>query len=424
MDRRHADARRRGTLRWAASLILAIALAAATPAGAQMPTPSQTWTRAWSDNGYGVTVFLPDDAKVTPLAQNPEIAKFDLGQDIFVTMMISQMEQVMPLRAICVQATRDANFRYTPAVLLKDANEQLKLADRDALRFLMMVGEKRSQQWIFGQTLTLLRPDVVLAFQLEAPASRYDRAIELFTRLTDRVQIANDHALALRHRELLKAGDAWLKQLNPDLIQSLAHGESWHRITRDGEDVGYLRFAVRAGEQLGVTGVQMKEQIHRISEPLILDSFNEFFESDDNNAEFWSYKVTHRPMSPLTDSVVKLPAPQPADAATPTQTWTDTGLRSIDAVDDPQTGQPVRSRRTGEMIMAPQIKVTLEAPLPAGMGAIQNKGRTQRLAWRVPPIAYLSQLKAKLLPYLLDARTPALRRLAGFAATCWPVPKR
>ena len=74
-----------------------------------MPTPSQTWTRAWSDNGYGVTVFLPDDAKVTPLAQNPEIAKFDLGQDIFVTMMISQMEQVMPLRAICVQATRDAS---------------------------------------------------------------------------------------------------------------------------------------------------------------------------------------------------------------------------------------------------------------------------------------------------------------------------
>ena len=218
-----------------------------------------------------------------------------------------------PLMTADVEAaTRDANFRYTPAVLLKDANEQLKLADRDALRFLMMVGEKRSQQWIFGQTLTLLRPDVVLAFQLEAPASRYDRAIELFTRLTDRVQIANDHALALRHRELLKAGDAWLKQLNPDLIQSLAHGESWHRITRDGEDVGYLRFAVRAGEQLGVTGVQMKEQIHRISEPLILDSFNEFFESDDNNAEFWSYKVTHRPMSPLTDSVVKLPAPQPA----------------------------------------------------------------------------------------------------------------
>ena len=369
-------------------------------------------TKRWADNGYGISLMLPADATILPLGQNPQLVWFDFGDGVTVTMMLDQLSELTPLPQVSGRVLKEVTFLYSPAVGVEDPTPNPQIAGREGRRFFLLVGEQQGKRLLYGQAMALSRPDMVLAFEIKAPAQQFTEVVDLFNRLLASVEIQSTPALARVQAQRLQAGEAWLKSVAPQTLKALSDHTTWQRIQVDGEDVGYQRIMLTEDTNAalpGVEGLQLAVQSRRNGEATRLDLLGEYFLSEDQSSELWVVKMTERPRDDLigNDHVIRLPTKQPTPIMR-TQTWTDTGVRLIDVVKDPATGRDIRNPRTGQPIRISQIQVTQESPVAQPPNARETRQQTEikRFAWQVPPRGYLPQVQLHLLPYLLDIDTP------------------
>lgn len=361
----------------------------------------------WHDNGYGISIQLPEAAMVTPLARNPEMAEFTFKGNIVLTLIMDQVEEPLPLTTIFAQAIRDAMFGYSPAARVEDDTPSMPIAGRKASRYLLLIGEKPQDRWLYGHAMTLFRPDTVLSVQIKAPASEYERALELFDRFIAGIMIQDPRQRIEENRIQLDAAQQWLESLDAQTLDALADGSSWQRILHGDNDRGYRRLTLRKDQELGLNGHRLVLQSRESGTDLRLDTLQDFFLSQDLQNEVWSMKLTARRDDTINlGDAIRLP--QQA-RATPldSRTWTDTGLQSTDTVRDPMSGRIVRDR-SGNAVRLPQLKVTREVPVaqPIGREDPLKKGTVHHFNWRLPPIGYLSQTHQILLPWLLERQAP------------------
>lgn len=399
-------------LTWLTRLgFLAVAISfsvTATQAQVDSHTPQDIQVPAdlvWKDNGYGISIQLPEAATIKPLAKNPEIATFTFPGKIVLTLIIDRIDQPIPLETVFAQSIRDAMFGYSPAVRVEDDTPSMPIAGRDANRYILLVGDKPENHFLYGHAMTIYSPRTVLSVEFKAPASQYDRAMELFDRFIRAIQIQNPRERLEQHRTQLDAAQQWLDSLDGQHLDALAHGSSWQRILHGDKDRGYRRLTLRQAQELGLEGHRLVVQSRESDNRQRIDALQEFFLAEDQQHEVWSMKLTTRP-----DDTVELGQtvrmPQQAQAHQ-SRTWTDTGLQTIDTVRDPMSGRVVRDRAGGE-IRLPQLKVTREVPLaqPVGREDPLKKGKVHQFNWQVPPVGYISQTRLTLLPWLLDRQSP------------------
>lgn len=365
--------------------------------------------QVWDDNGYGIRVTLPEAAQIVPLAKDPALVRFNFAGDVAITLLVNRLDRPVPLEKILAQAVKDAMFRYSPAVGVEDDTPNMPIAGRPSARYMLLVGDQPNKRWLYGHAITLYEPGTVLSLQIEAPSSQYNRATDLYDQVIAGVQVDNLRQTDQLQVEQLKTGQAWLEGLDPQTLNALSHGSTLQRIIQDNRDVGYRKMTLRQDRELGLEGHRLLIQSRNSGPTVRVDTINTIFLAGDKENEVWSMRYTERPEARQpANGAARLPQPKPSQrAATHTRTWTDTGVRSVDAVTDPRSGRPVRNR-AGSEIRVPQIRVTREVPVAQPMGRADplKKGSVEKLAWRVPPVGYMSQVYVNLLPWLLDADTP------------------
>lgn len=367
--------------------------------------------KRWSDNGYGISLRLPHDTRVIPLATEPDIARFITPDGMELTLMLDLVDRPAGIDKMAERAVRDASLRYSPATVVKDNPGPLTLAGRDARRFFLLVGESQDRQVLFGQMLAMYDRATILALQVVVPAQNVLQRIREFEQIAESLQIVDSDEQARRRTEQLKAGEQWLKRTGPQTFAPLLDRVVWQRIAVLDQEHGYRRFGLQQDQELGLPGIRLRVQTRTKGEDVTRDTFAEFFLSDDQLNEVWSIRTTERPVKQPPANRITLPNRKNKDAEPPAQprTWADTGLRTTEIVRNPRTGDPIRDPVTKEPIIAPHIKVSRETPLylSGGEQTFSHKGDVKNRTWQVPP-AYLSQLHKFLLPYLLEPDSPPM----------------
>jgi hypothetical protein len=395
-------------------LTLGLCLPASLAVAAQPATtaPDLLKAKPWTDSTYGLSMRPPKGMQLREQSNNQAIVEFTdktaaislfvrSGGGMLAFRPVKDADQKGPDNSRWRQRTRTTespkaitreflrkrgrhqlSFLYPKARQLADDQPNLTIAGHKATKLYFLVENNAGRRWVVGQAYVILDRQRVAVAQLECDVSTWQQQKRRFEAMLKSVRITDPAKLKKRRAELIEAGHAWHTSLNADQINRVLPDEQWYRITRDGQDVGYMRMHAQRTTDGGQKGIHLTIQKRRVGEKVVYDTVGEFFLSAAGQQETWDLKTTQRPKAE-TDLAERKRLPA-AGQEPHYPTWIETGVCD--------------QKRIIITHLAPT------AVLQEG-GQAEPGQRAKKKQWPRPPKAYLSQVALRLYLPLLPHKT-------------------
>jgi len=314
----------------------------------------------WHDEAYGLSLR---PMRLAMLTEPPGDARlrFADADGTQITLFIRQTQAPVDIATIKKKTAQQTNYTYPSSLIVDDANPPDHLAKRPAGRIYFVIPDKQRGDWILGHVFVQIDPYAIADLELHCDAAAFADARKTFEMIADSIEFMNPVELDRIRTEQLEAGQAWIKSIPRERWLGELPREQWLRILEGSKDIGYMRIRMDRAEQLGMPGMRMEIRTHIEGTGSMVDTFGEFFESEDQQTEIWSNRASRR----ATSAPATLPASAPARPKA--VSVAETGLRS-DA----------------------QIDVTIE-----------TSSYIQPHQWETPTIAFLSQIDQRLIGPML-----------------------
>jgi hypothetical protein len=319
----------------------------------------------WSEQAYGMSLDAPAGSTWVQQTEDGALVKFLTPDASTLSVYIRQSETELTLEAVKKKSTGEISFRYPSAVTMQQDIEKVTVANREGLGLYLLIPDDKQGDWVFGQVYTLINPTTLAVFQINCAGSDFAMASKTFIDMIDSVGFVDPAELDRARTKRIQAGRAWLDSINTERIKSALVPEQWLRITLDSKDIGYMRIRHYDQADHVPPGTGVAIQSHTSEGANTYDTEGKFFEANDRSVEFWTITTTLR--TPQMGVSSTNAPPQPT-----TQNWRQTGLRDGNA-----------------------MEVSQETPTSI-----------DKMPWKIPPHAYLSQVNSYVLPALLPHDKP------------------
>ncbi len=215
----------------------------------------------------------------------------------------------------------------------------------------------------------------------------------LFEAVMRSMAIENPEELRKYREATLKAGQAVLEKATVKQLLAGSQGTGFFRIQAQGKDVGYMKITQGPGKQVNQPGVEVKIGSRMVVGDRIFDTESRFFMGDDGKSEAWT----------ITTSLKARPgSAKPIRPAT----WEETGVRfkqDITLVRQQPSGLE-GFVGPGDQGTAPELDDQGRLGNPQDFRRDVKQPRTvapETVAYKTPPLAYLSQAQVHMIQHLL-----------------------
>jgi len=188
-----------------------------------------------------------------------------------------------------------------------------------------------------------------------------DVARATFEAVLQTVRVADQQKLAEQRERALSRAQQWRQRLKPKQLHAALQRGIFLRMVRQDTDIGYMQVDQYTTEVDKTPGVRVDVKLRMQVETTAVRSVAHFFVADDGRSEYWSTRIERLESADPHQ-------PQPKSTA-----YVTTGIR---------TGR--------------QLQIAHDGPT----------GHTAQTL-ETPPIGYLSQVEALLLPQILPREQPA-----------------
>jgi len=251
-------------------------------------------TERWTASTYGISMRPPKDTKAIQHTADKAIVKF-AGDNTTYSFYLRHTKQDVNLKQLRDRGVQQFTFAYSKAVMLKDRTRRLKIAGRQSVKLYFLVPEEEGADWVAGQAYMLLDSTTVAVFQLQCAAEALEAKKRAFEQMLHSVRLEDPKKLTRRREQLLEAAKQWRRKIDVKQLQKTWPKEQWFRITKKGEDIGYMRRQLKPGAKaLGQRGLGLVVQKRIFSGGKVFDTQNEFFLTGDGQGELWSRRRTRR----------------------------------------------------------------------------------------------------------------------------------
>jgi hypothetical protein len=337
----------------AAALFISASLVAAPP-DALSPEP-------WEDRAYGFRVRLPEGLAIKSQTGDEYLFRAADEKGVFLlSLAVKRSNSVLTLAQVTESARKQILSVQGTSEVLSERN--VTLINRPGViihaRMPMVVA---GGEQLLSQAIVQLDAQTFAVLEGRTPFTERAKMEPLFDTVAQAMQMDDPKVVDQRRQEALTAGQDWRSRVGLKAMQDALVPEQLYRLVRGSDDVGYVRMRQGRGQREGFSGFEVEVQTRVVAENNHIDSVARFFLSDDERAEFWTITTTRRPAQSAPG--------QPAGGVT----FSETGIRTEN-----------------------EILVTTDGPTG------QRKNRLAK-----PPIGYLSQFEAMVLPQILPIDRPA-----------------
>jgi hypothetical protein len=340
---------------------------------------AQSNERYWYDHSQGITVTIPADARIVEaqLMNDPDALVRFVGPrgpgDYRITITAKNNPHGAPIENVMETAKSEVAISAIDFTIEHESIETINNLPVGLIYYRHLkrhrsvqadvIGNAAPKPWMMGQAFIARSSDTLIVVTLDVDEDGFNRGRDVFDRLLRTMSIEDVERLTERRKELVQRGIDWRGQLNYDQLLGGCVDEQLFRITQGGNDVGYLRMRQRPDEQMQFSGIRIDMQARVYKTGSTVDTQSSFFLSEELSTEFWSIRITERPLNP---------GDRTATLGSGESTYLETGLRSHN-----------------------RIEVTVE-------DAFGKKFHT----WRMPLAGYISQVEMLLLGQLATSAEP------------------
>lgn len=365
---------------------LAIILCVCSQAVAQTATAP----RVWKEYAYGLQLTVPEGVKQAwPTERgNASFSGRNCTIYLFIQPHIESQPATSPdspapgsVEALADQTWVSLGFAADERVAITEGEQ--RIADRPGIRSEFSLTNTKTQQTRFvGQALfkidrfTAACAWVITeeAFAEEARKLTDDVIAGLY--LLPPTQISDDRT------RLLENGDAFISSFNRELLKMDLPYEQTYRVSHGGKEVGGIHYLQDMAPPQRGPAIIVRRRGRTVSDTGTLDFDEEFSVSLDGKRELWQRRATDTGTVPL-------------NANRPTGAPGTPGRRPMPGNN---SGLIIHSDETGAA-SGDQLAVSR-----------QSRAKQQNPVWKLPTIAYLSQIDA----HLLLRRLPRENKEMGF----------
>jgi hypothetical protein len=339
----------------------ALAQQPAAPATAQAPGAHRLADEVWEDRAYGIRVRLPVD--VTAKSQTGDdylLRAADQHGQFTLALAVKRSNSILTLAKVADSARKQILSVQGTSDILEERNAAIMGRPGVVIHARMPLTTTGEQ--LLSQAIVQLDGQTFAVLEGRTAFGNRTNFQPVFDAVVASMEMDDPKVLDQRRQETLTAGHEWRTRVGIKALQTALLPEQLYRLVKDGQDIGYVRMRQGRGQREGFQGFEVEVQTRIVSGADNIDSLARFFLSDDDRAEFWTITTTKRPA-----------AAAPAGAAAGALTFVETGIRTDD-----------------------EILISTDGP-PG-----HKKNRLAR-----PPVGYLSQVEAALLPQILPIDRPA-----------------
>ena len=370
----------------------------------------------WSESGYGLSLRIPYGAEGVERTRNGAVLALARGDQNF-QVFIRKTSEALSLKQLLQEASASLRLAHPTLKLLRDLEPEFRVAGRPATRLTGQIarpdtpgnrGNERVREDLgLKYVFVKIDPNTYVELQVEAPASSFDSAVDIFDALIESVEFASLVKLNEERATLIDAGHHWRDHIDIDRLRKLIGKEHWLRIVEGDKDVGWASVQFKEDTEMNLPGLRILIRRHVELPQATVDTMGDYFESSDGEIEVWS---THSARRNKTEQAVGgrrvgrgANSRNGASPKRPTIQWLETGLRS---------NEQVGKRNVNSFVN--RLAVTQDPPLrqPQALwdGQASNFQQDRRnplfhgLKWEKPPRGYLSQVELQLMPFLLPLK--------------------
>jgi YD repeat-containing protein len=358
--------------RWNSRIVALVVVLSATAAVAQNNE------RYWYDHSQGITATIPADARVVDaqLLGNPDALVRFVGprgqSDYRITITVKNNPRAAPMENVMETAKSEIAISAIDFTIEHEAIEQIndlpvgllycRHLNRHRSVQADIIGNAAPKPWVMGQAFIARSADTLIVVTLDVDEDMFNRGRDVFERLIRNMSIEDVDRLSERRKELVQRGIDWRSRLDYDKLLAACIDEQLFRITQGGNDIGYLRVRQRPDEQMQFSGIRIDMQARIFKDTSTVDSQSNFFLSQELSTEFWSVRITERPLNPGNRTA----APGMGES-----TYLETGLRSHDRIEvtvEDAFGKKFHNWQTPLAGYIAQVELLLLGQLAADVG--------------------------------------------------------
>lgn len=347
---------------WAGLLVGVLLVMTLAPAA--RAASDELAAQRWKENSHGLSLRLPLGAQTLKLSSDDAILRIAHPLGYRVTLYVKQSTRDLTLDEVVTTAVQQAARSATTVRKVEDPRD-VKLGSLEG-RVFTFAAPDVTPPAVVTQVFVLLNAQKVLIVELNAQPTVYERARGVFDQVLASFDHEDPEKIIAQRKEMLAAGEKWVKSLTPQQVHQALVAEQWLRVTDSKGDIGYMRIRQSRESHLQTPGVRIDVQARLIVDNTAYDTLSNYFVSDEadpqRRQEVWSVRTTARPMQAK-------PSSRSMSQQTPQeQSWAETGLLSGGV-----------------------LSLTRESP-----------NEKKPFEWDQLPPYYISQVHALLLPALLS----------------------
>jgi|GEM_PF-5272771 len=373
-------------LKTVCTLLLALCICSQTVAQSAAAN-SSSHSRAWKEYAYGLQLTLPEGVKQTwPTKRgNASFSGRNCTIYLFIQPHVESQPATSPdspapgsVEALADQVWVSLGFAADERVMLKE--DKQRIADRPGIRSEFSLTNTKTQQARFvGQALFKIDRFTAACAWIITEETFADEARKLTDEVIAGLYLLPPDQISADRTRLLENGDAFINTFNRELLKMDLPFEQTYRISLSGKEVGGIHYLQDMAPPERGPAMIVRRRGRTVADTGTLDFDEEFSVSLDGKRELWQRRATDTGTVPLN-------AQNPSDIP---------------------DRRPMPGNNNGLIIHSDETGAASGDQLAVSR---QSRTKQQNPVWKLPTIAYLSQIDA----HLLLRRLPRENKEMGF----------